>query len=308
MKMSTIIIILLIVSLLFFIAVGTLIYLNRGGEQMISITIKSLLIPVLAGAGLMLIEFVKPLKNYKEELHLGLVDDPMIMMSLNNKTDVGLNEGIMQYSLLLSRVKNDNSEIKLEEEEIEYFIQVYIINLLASRYRMHWDIDYNNQNWFFESGRTVISAKRDAEKKPKKILISDLQNEYDKHPFLTKMDGKRVIFLPKNSKIILGNKFYNLLEIETDNIRINVSIENISYAYLPHNAGETADKFRRKLGMQLGGSDLISFYGVSLVYNIEPKRVKRWSPKTLKELEWAEGTFKNLKELISWEKFKAHSN
>ena len=82
--MSTTIIILLVLSLILFVAIGTLIYLNRGGEQMISITIKSLLIPVLAGAGLMLIEFMKPLENYKEKLHLGLVDDPKVMSVLNN--------------------------------------------------------------------------------------------------------------------------------------------------------------------------------------------------------------------------------
>lgn len=307
MKMSTIIIILLIISLLFFIAIGALIYLNRGGEQMVSITIKSLLIPVLAGAGLLLIEFTKPLNNFNDKLHIGFVDDPKIMSILNNRTDGELNKGIMQYWMLLSKVKEENSETKLKYDDVKNFIQVFIIDVLANRNSTHWDIDYDNEDWFFESGSTVISTKLDAEKNPENLSIGQLQNETDTNPFLTKMDSNRKIYLPKNSKLTLGDGLHNLMEIETDNVTIKISITNMSTAHLPHSAGETADKFRKKLGLPLDESYLINFYGSTLNYKIEPKRIKRWSPKTLKEIKWGEDTFNHIQKLISWEKFKSNS-
>ena len=210
--------------------------------------------------------------------------------------------------MLLSKVKEEDSETKLERKDVKNFIQVYIVDLLSNRNNIHWDIDYDNEDWFFESGSTVISPKINAEKNPKKLLIRDLQKVNKTNPFLAKMDSDRAIFLPKNSNIILGSDFHNLLQIETDNITINVSITNMSTAHLPHSAGETADKFRTKLGLPLDESYLINFYGSSVVYDIKPKRIKRWSPKTLKELKWAEDTFNHLQELISWEKFKANSN
>lgn len=169
------------------------------------------------------------------------------------------------------------------------------------------DIDYENENWFFERSSTVISAKTDSEKKPKKILICELQKLNRTNPLLAKMDSNKVIYLPKNSKISLGNNLDNLIEIETDNIKIKISITYITSVNLSNSPGKTADKFREKLGLPLDESYSINFYGSTLSYEIQPKRIKRWSPKTLKELEWAEDNFKHIKELICWEKFKTNS-
>lgn len=138
--MNITIIILLIISFLLFILIAVLIYINRGGEQIISITIKSIMIPILAGAGLMLIEFMQPLKRFNEKIHIGFIDDPKIMHSLDNKTDSQLSEGIFQYWRLLDKVKCDsiNNKPALTYDEVKHFTQIYILDILSERNNTHW--------------------------------------------------------------------------------------------------------------------------------------------------------------------------
>lgn len=298
MKVSTINISLIILTLLILTIIAWIIYLNRGSDQIIGITIKSFLIPVIAGAGLLFIEFTKPIENYEEEIHIGLADDPQIMMALYENNNSDIHNGLMKYMMLLHKIKLGETNQKLNDLDLQNFIQVYILDMMSQRYSLHWDSNNDKNNWFFGNSSSTIYTKEYAEKKPLKITFADLKKENKDNLFLHKMNDSEHFYVPSGSKIKLSKNFNNFILIETDNIEMTFSITNKSFTLFPYAVGNIAEKFKLKIGEKKN-----YFYGTTLKLNANPKRIKRWSPNTLKEMEWAKDFGQHLIQNISWEGF-----
>lgn len=307
MKISTVNTTLIMISIIILLSIAYIIYSNRGSEQIVGITIKSFLIPALAGAGLLFIEFMKPLEKYKKTIHLGLVDDPNIMLRLNNNTDFDLSGGIMDYATLLSQIKEDEEIKELKYEEISDFVQVFILNMMIKRYPTHWYSTYDKDDWFFETGASTIYSKDGAEKRPLKITLEALKKKFSENKFLNSEDNKKFFHLPSGSSITLSDQLKELIVIKTKNLKLSFNIDDVSSATLPYSAGKTAEHYRKKLGKPLDESYRIDFFGVSLSMNIHPNRFKRWAPNTIKEIEWAKELGTYIENRISWELFQENT-
>lgn len=299
MKTSAINIILICTCVIIFAFIASIICLNRASDQMVGITIKSFLIPVIAGAGLLFIEFMKPIESFEKNLHLGFANDPKVMMQLSKGHGGELHQGILDYALLINKIGNDNLTLDNSKEKMD-FIQSYLINSLITRYNNNWQSVYEKENWFFDSGSSIMHNETENNKK-QKIVINNLKVQID-NKYLNKFEDNDIFYLPEGSKIELNKSANEIINISTKNITISIIGESKMTA-LSYDGSKTASKILKELNLERSDENNIKFYGFNLKYKVTVNKLRRWSPDTLKQLEWAKGFAEYLDDRMGWENF-----
>lgn len=297
MKPTTLNIILIIATGILFLIISIVIILNRNSSEMTSISIKSLLIPVLAGTGILVLEFLKPVEHFQKDLHIGVSSEPEIMGTLSTKHDFKIKEGIFEYQSLMFQVKQE----KLKYKDTESMVQALILLFLSNRYSTHWYVESDTQEWFFETSSSITGQKDGAEEHPKEIKISDYKNS---NTFLEKYPLEKSFYVPRTANLELG-KLSDLITISSDYIDISISFIGGNQASIPHSGGGTADHFRTKLNLPLDETYRIDFNSITLRFEAKPIWYKRWAPNTAKEMEWAHDLFEYLNTRIGWENYLA---
>lgn len=300
MKISSINITFLSITFLIIIAIGWIIYLNRGGEQILGITLKSFIIPVLIGLGLLFLEFMKPLNEIEEQLYFGYTNDKNIMLNIIDSSNVNMLEGYTSFAYLLNKI-DEKERKQMDENNTTDFIQAFVLKSLSERFKIHWDVSYVEQKNFLGVGGASIYPNDNAEKEPKKIVLKELQKQYSNNIFLKAFNENDFFYLPSGSKISLGSKGSDFLIIETDLLIIKMKNIGASSSNIEYAAGKQGDLIKLKIDSVKGRN--IIFHGVSISYNVTQKRIKRWSPNMEKELNFAKNIFNHLNQTFDWEKY-----
>lgn len=276
---------------------------NSGSEKIIELSFKSLLVPVVIAFGLLIFELFNPLDIKKDKMVFSITEDPFILTRLitHHEGTIGPTyNGTMNVTVFYASNK-DSLPLTSDKNKIE-IAEITLLHLINKRYSQHWQVDFEQSESFFDMTSSVTSKKIDADKEITKIDEQILHLIYPKDHLIQKIQSEIKFALPsKTNYSVFGDEFKRTIKIENRYIVANLSIERAGIGTLPHTGGKTASLIRKKLGLPLSESYRLDFYGYVLKMEIQPKRLLKWNPNTIEQIQWLSELFEYLKMSYGWE-------
>lgn len=154
---------------------------------------------------------------------------------------------------------------------------------IASQYRQHWQVQ---REWFSGfsggGGSSRIAVGADKRTEVVRIRIADLLKDNLYAAKVEEIATDRYIYLPQGTKAVYDRKNHF---IEFDNAHMNMKITFCNVGGSALDAGVEADKLKANLQEQIYGRVWAGHFTVN--FKITPKRIRRWSPSTKKQIAWA---------------------
>ena len=169
---------------------------------------------------------------------------------------------------------------------------------IASQYRQHWQVQ---REWFsgFSGGGGSSKIALDADREKTQVRIAELLKDNLYAARAEQIYTDKYIYLPKGTKAIYDQKLHF---IEFDNKQINMKIKFTNVGGSALGAGTAAEKLKANLQEDVYGSVWASYFTVN--FTIIPKRFRRWSPATKKQLAWANELATNYDKAFSFSMLK----
>ncbi len=292
--------IIIIVSIILFSISIIYIITNRGDGEILNLSFKSLLIPVLIVFGIILSDYLQPIKDRKSQLIYSLTDRPFVVTSLviDPKEYDALFYGSQDIMTFYAKIK-ENVELSKREDRLE-LVETFILHLIHRRYNIHWQIDVSGNDNYFGGNSYSIGAK-DPRKPKNKISIDLLHKSFPKNHLIQSIQNDLDFFLPKNMKISsAGNDNIRTLQLKDKFLTINFHMSAFAQAALNEYYGKTNDLLKTRLGTEYNRFKGTNFYGTKIEISVTPNRFRRNHPQTLEELEWAQEMIDYLKNSMDW--------
>lgn len=295
----------IIIGLVLMLVVLCVIYLisNRGNDKVIELSFKSLLVPVVIAFGLFLFELFKPVDVKKDKMVFSITEDPFNLNKLITHHDGSFgqaNIGTMEVTVFYGKNK---TQLPLDSKKNRIEIaELLLLHLIHKRYSMHWQIDYDQNEAFFESMSSVTSQKEFADKDKYVLTESVLHEIYPKDHLIQHIDSEIQFVLPINTTCkVHGDENFRKINFTNKYLSCDISIKSVGVGTLPHSGGKTASQIRNKLNLPLDESYRLDFYGYVLKMTITPNRFLKWNPKTIEQTQWLTELFDYLRNSYGWE-------
>ncbi|UCH72271.1 MAG: hypothetical protein JSW62_01615 [Thermoplasmatales archaeon] len=152
---------------------------------------------------------------------------------------------------------------------------------IASEYRQHWQVQ---REWFsgVSGGGGSSNVAPDADREKAQLSIAELLKDNLYAVKAEQIFIDKNIYLPKGTKATYDQEL-NFVEFENNHINMKIKFTNVGGSAL--GAGVVAEKLKAKLQEDVYGSIWVGHFTVK--FTITPKRLRRWSPATKKQLAWA---------------------
>ncbi len=231
-------------------------------------------------------DIVSKQERYTPFPHLSMYDEPAY--------------GYADISTLVGLCQTKGIEIKPVEgrQYITELIELETVLWIASQYRQHWQVQ---REWFsgFSGGGGNSRVAPDADKKIEQIRIADLLKENLYATKAKEIYVDQYIYLPKGTKATYDRERHS---IEFDNAQTNLKIEFKNVGGSALGAGVAAEKLKANLQEDVYGRVWAGHFIVN--FKISPKRFRRWSPSTKKQLAWANELVANYDKAFSFSVLK----
>lgn len=295
----------IIITLVVLLVALCIIYLiaNRGNEKVVELSFKSLLVPVVIAFGLFLFELLKPIVITENKVIFATTENPFLLTQLttSHESSMGLiNSATLENNVFYGKNK-DSLPFSSDKNRIE-IAEILILHLLHRRYSQHWQIDYQENEPFFDMDSSITSMKSNADKKFTNLDESALHKIYSQDHLIQEIDSEIKFVIPKNTDFIVsGDNFERKIQISNKYIVGNIVLQRIGVGTLPHMGGKTASMIRKRLNLPLNESYRLDFYGFVLKLDVTPNRLLKWNPKTIEQTEWLFEMFEYLRKAYGWE-------
>ena len=284
--------------------------INQGSASLTSSLLKSLLGPVILSAFLFMSELTAPIEPIKEEIY-AFAPRQAASEFWSSLTVVGSNHA---HGLFLIRNLNWNSQqlpkINQFPNSIEYDekirklyfdkFEILFWNWIWETYGGHWQRRFTNNIGISSASGGGIEVV-DAESNPQKFTKADIQEFLDDNQALkTFPDLLNLTWLgfPVGTKISVTNNYpLKSIVFLTDNIQFKIELNSGGYERM--GGGPLAAKIRAKI---LVDPIEIDFFRIS--FEVKTSKVRRWSPYTEKQINWAKQFIEKFKDDFSWELIK----
>lgn len=276
------------------------IIINRGDDQILELSFKSLLIPVLIVFGLLFLNYLKPIKEHKHQIIYSVCDNPMVTSTLvYNPKNIGpLFFG--SQNIMVFYHKNKNGIDLDERSDRMELVESFILHLMHKRYDIHWLIDISNEGQYFDGNAFSIGPKNS--KKDKIYIEKDFIHSSFPETHLIQTINEEIEFsFPKGMSIhSTGNENARTMVFKNNHIEITFKITEFAQAILNEHYGKTSMMLKRRLGPAYPQFEGTKLFAQKIEISILPKRLRRNSPETLLQLNWADEMIKYLKESMDW--------
>lgn len=168
-----------------------------------------------------------------------------------------------------------------DRQYVTELLELESVLWIASQYRHHWQVQ---REWFsgFSGGGGSSRIALDADKEKAQFRIVELLRDNLYAIRAEQVYSDKYIYLPKGTKATYNRKLH-FIEFDNNQINIRIKFTNVGGSAL--GAGNAAEKLKTNLQEDVYGHIWASYFTVN--FTITPKRLRRWSPATKKQLTWA---------------------
>ncbi len=276
------------------------IFLNRGSDHLLEISIKSLLVPSLIAVVVVLVELLKPLNVYTKTIHIGVANKPELMVSAISS----INSDPHQKLIMLDAIEAWRNPTDRDIDDLDFIKQItpaFLAIVMDRRFSSHWNSEILEDNWFMGYS-SQISPRNDSSQPEKHITGADLTTLFPGNEWLLKISDKIEFSVPIDAQIHpINEEPWNGFSITTSHVNIKIQPIPVGKVLLAYSAAKDAEILKRKLGIKDDRS--IEFIGFNLKIEATPNRWRRWSKETEIQMRWAKDIAEFIERTASWENF-----
>jgi len=295
--------IILLLSAFLFFACAFYLISNRSNSNVIELSFKSVLIPIVVAFGLLFSQFIKKIEGQKNEMLIGITEDPFILSRLVSGPE---NDGSMissnlsDLTVFVHMHKDSIGEINLSSA-IGLF-ELYLFRTLNMRYPSHWkesqDVIIGLSGM---SGSIGGLDQKFNDVSTGNTNFGETLSNLDIESVLSKIKDGLDFSIPPDTEVqyIRGRNSFELRLINKFD-EVIITARTVSTMTLPHSAGKTAKKIRDKLSLPLTETYRLDIYSVLLKVESNPSRIFRGHPKTIAYEQWVKDLIFHLDNSLSW--------
>lgn len=296
------------ISILGLLIIGALVYNNRLSDDILSISLKSFVVPLLIGVTLTGLEFAKPVEKKHTKVHLGLTS-PALMLDISRGLRMTSNAIAAEatQNMLMDVGRNNMGDSNLNSEQATLYAEFVILNELCKNYGYNLDSKYQHtENFLGGIGAQTVKLGIPTNDKGKTITIKELLGT-NKNPFCDQIITNK-IYIPSNCQLKLEHNSSSVsISLISTKAITSIDLQFSSGSHVPGRPFNMKSLPRDMKILyvltyaQYLQRDYVNFYDFSLEFTSYPKKLWKGNPEAITQQMWLENIAKRFEEAYVWE-------